>query len=122
MSPNPRDRGSCLLHGESAEAAVLRELKEESGFKGHVKRFLSCFENSFEPGHCHDHEYNLIFEVALEGLSFSTPIPQCEAHIKLVWVPLASLNTLDVRPQFLETCLLGWLSISSDDVFQSTMV
>jgi len=117
--------GGHIEHGESAETAVLRELMEESGFEGKIKRFLGCFENSFEPGHssiCHNHEYNLIFEVVLEGLKFPTPIPQREAHIELVWIPLASLNTLDVRPQLLGTCLLGWLALSSNDAFQSTMV
>lgn len=43
--------GGHIEHGESAENAFLRELKEETSVRCTIKKFLGCLEHSFEPGH-----------------------------------------------------------------------
>jgi len=116
--------GGHIEHGESAEASVLRELQEEAGLVCTVKRFLGCLEHSFEPGHnsiCHNHEYNLIFELAAEGVNALTPIPQCEEHIALTWAPLSSLNEIDFRPEPFKTILPEWLRSPHNGDFRSVM-
>ena len=116
--------GGHVEHGESAEDSVLRELQEEGGVVCTVKRFLGCLEHSFEPGHnsiCHNHEYNLVFELASEGINASTPIPQCEENIALTWVPLSSLNEIDFRPEPLKTILPEWLASPVNMAFRSVM-
>lgn len=116
--------GGHVEHGESAEAAVLRELKEESGADCKITRFLGCLEHYFEPGHssiCHNHEYNFFFEAKSDALKVGVPIPRCEAHIELVWMPLERIPLIDFRPEALLEILPKWLD-STMGVFQSKMV
>lgn len=115
--------GGHIEHGESAEAAVLRELVEESGSECTIKRFLGCLEYSFDNSNiCHNHEYNFIFEVASDSLNLHTPIPRLEDHVELMWKPLSALNDLDFQPEPLKTLIPKWLALPINDAFQSIMV
>lgn len=116
--------GGHVEHGESAHAAVLRELQEEAGCAAQIKRFLGVFEHSFEPGHnsiCHNHEYNLIFEATADILKFGYNVPQCEDHIKLIWIPLDKLTKIDFRPESLRGIISKWLASKNHGVFNSVM-
>lgn len=115
--------GGHIEHGESAEAAVLRELFEESGFEFTLKRFLGCLEYSFDHSNiCHNHEYNFIFEAESQSLKIHTTIPQLEEHVKLMWKPLSLINELNFEPHPLKTLLPKWLGISMDGAFWSAMI
>ena len=115
--------GGHVEVGESAEAAVLRELKEEGDITGIITRFLGCLEHSFDPnqGKCHSHEYNMYFEVTTGPFDLHEEIPQLESHIKLVWVPLAELEGLDFRPESLKQILSTWLNRDLSGAFVSHM-
>ena len=116
--------GGHIEHGESAEAAVLRELIEESGSQCTIKRFLGCLEYSFEPGHssiCHNHEYNFFFKAESDDLKLQNPLVRMEDHIELVWLPLLEIDSIDFRPEPLKTLLPEWLNRSSDFAFKSFM-
>ena len=115
--------GGHVEYEESAAAGVLRELEEEGGIKGSIKRFLGCLEFSFEPGQnskCHNHEYNLYFEVEC-SLNPQQEIEQREKHIKLKWVSLFTLPDLDFRPAPLKELLKGWLKQDLRGAFSSSM-
>lgn len=117
--------GGHIEHGESAESALVRELIEETGSGGKVKRFLGCLEYSFEPGHssiCHNHEYNFIFEVESETLKLQNKIPQLEDHIELVWVPFAEITEIDFRAEPLKKLLHKWLNNNDSNNFHSVMI
>lgn len=117
--------GGHIEHGESAEEALLRELLEESGARGNIKRFLGCLEYSFEPGHnsiCHNHEYNFIFEVESDNLKKHQNIPQLEEHIKLVWMSLGKLEELDLRAEPLKRLIFEWLELDAQRAFRSKMI
>jgi 8-oxo-dGTP diphosphatase len=116
--------GGHIEHGESAHDAVLRELLEEGGVQGTIKRFLGCLEQSFEPGHnsiCHNHEYNFFFEVESTSLKVHEIIPQREEHIQLMWVPLTKIGEIEFRPEPLKTLLPEWLDCPSNESFKSEM-
>ena len=116
--------GGHVEYGEGAEAAVLRKLQQEGGVACAVKRFLGCLEHSFEPGHngiCHNHEYNLVFELASEEVNASMPLPQCEENIALSWMPLSALSEIDFRPEPLKTIMPEWLYSLTNIVFRSVM-
>lgn len=116
--------GGHVEHDEQACEAILREMTEEAGAKCRVKRFLGCLEHSFEPGHnsiCHNHEYNLIFELESDELSIHKKIPRFEDHIELLWVPLEQLVKIDFRPEPLKKFLPYWLTLPPSDVFGSVM-
>ncbi len=117
--------GGHIEHQESAETALIRELKEETGNEFYIKRFLGCLEHSFEPGHnsiCHNHEYNLMFEVSSNKLSSKDKIPQIEKNIEVVWVPFNQLSELDFRPgQFLIEIISKWLNNESNNHLYTVM-
>ena len=113
-----------IEHGESVETSLLRELMEETGTQCKIKRFLGCLEYSFEPGHssiCHNHEYNFIFEAESESLKIGKHIPQLEAHIELIWVPLPQLSEIDFRAEPLRKLVPHWLKSPTSDVLKSVM-
>ncbi len=117
--------GGHVEHGESVETSLLRELMEETGEHCKIKRFLGCLEYSFEPEHsriCHNHEYNFIFEAESELLKSNYTIPQLEAHIELIWVPLYQLSEIDFRAEPLRELVLQWLEKPASDVFRSVMI
>jgi 8-oxo-dGTP pyrophosphatase MutT (NUDIX family) len=116
--------GGHIEQNESAEHAVLRELKEESGFTFFIRRFLGCLEHSFEPGKnsiCHSHECNLIFEAYSPEVRSNQPIPQLEDHIELFWIPFGQLSTIDLRPEPFKTLIAEWLAQDVNTAFQSHM-
>ncbi len=116
--------GGHIEHGESAQGAVLREIKEESGAKARVKRFLGCLEYGFTPGHnsiCHNHEYNFVFEVESEGLRSDKIVAQMEDHIKLIWMPLPKLQMIDFRAEPLKQLIPQWLKMDVGLAFESHM-
>ena len=117
--------GGHVENGESVEAALLRELLEESGAVCTTKRFLGCFEHSFKPGTnsiCHNHEYNFIFEAESNSLKLHNTIPQLEDHIQLMWIPFAKIDQIDFRPVPLKRLLPRWLNANSNNMFESVML
>jgi len=116
--------GGHIEHGESAENALLRELVEETGSNGKIKRLLGMMEYSFEPGHssiCHNHEYSFYFEVNLDNLSYGDNLPKLEDNIDLVWVKIEELLNLDFRPEPIARLLPTWLAQTSGSSFHSEM-
>ena len=110
--------GGHVEHGESVETSLLRELVEETGSEGKIKRFLGCLEYSFEFGAnsiCHNHEYNFIFEVELNNLKLKSEIPQLEKQIELVWIELTKITEIDFRAEPLKKLIPEWLNNSSNN-------
>lgn len=118
--------GGHVEHGESASSALIRELSEETGARNvEIKRFLGVLEHSFEPGFssiCHNHEYNLIFEVESEKLKIDIEIPQVEDNIQILWMPVKDIINIDFRPEPLKNLILKWLQLNYNDSFYSSML
>ena len=117
--------GGHIEHFESAEDTVIREFKEETGVSVQIKRFLGCLEYSFDPTHssiCHDHEYNMIFEVSSELLTSDNEVPQLEENIALGWYSVGELSKISLKPEPLVELIGYWLSQPSNDNFKSKMI
>ena len=118
--------GGHIEWQESAQAAVVREIREEIGYSATVERFLGIVEHAWNfPGNtvcCHTHEINLIFNMDVPDLHLKSIIPQQEDHVAVCWIPLSDLMTIDLRPQALKTCLMEWLKNKDSPIFQSTML
>lgn len=117
--------GGHIEHNETAEAAILRELLEETGSKAKLTRMVGLLEYIFEPGHssiCHNHEYGLYFEAQLDDIKFGQPLPQLEPKAELVWMKLEELKNIDFRPEPLVELLPKWLAKKEDNAFFSKTV
>jgi 8-oxo-dGTP diphosphatase len=101
--------GGHVEFGEGAETAVCREIEEEMGKRARVKRFLGCVEHAFvQKGERHA-ELNIVFEVAISGLS---PLRQAESqedYIEFLWIPLRELKSSPLEPARLKKVLPKWL-------------
>lgn len=106
--------GGHIEFNESAEAAVLREIYEETGFDSHIERFLGILEHSWSfPGDevcCHTHEINFIFKVKLKEVNGLTTIFQKEDHVAFRWIPLKEIHDIDFRPESLKNILPQWFA------------
>ncbi|MFO7536244.1 MAG: NUDIX domain-containing protein [Kiritimatiellia bacterium] len=101
--------GGHVEFGEGAETAVCREIEEEMGKQARVKRFLGCVEHGFvQKGERHA-ELNIVFEVAISGLSPARQPESREDYIEFLWIPLTELKSSPLEPASLKTVLPKWL-------------
>lgn len=117
--------GGHVEHGESVRKSLLRELVEETGSSGKIKRFLGCLEYSFEFGAnsiCHNHEYNFIFEVESDGLRMQYKVLQLEKQIELIWMLLLKITEIDLRAEPLRKLIPEWLNNPSNNYLHSEMI
>ena len=106
-----KDPGHYFLPGghvefyETAEAALLRELSEETGRSDYsVGEFMGAFQNRFKHKDNDHHEICLLFE--LSTANPDTPISQ-ESHIRFEMVGLDQLADINLLPEFLKPALHG---------------
>lgn len=112
----PKKGGRCYLpgghieFGETARAALVREIKEEMGVDATAGTFLAACENTFvqngEP-HC---EINLVFTLSLPEEALANP-QACEDWIAFNWVPCTreALTEANLLPAHLIDDIPAWL-------------
>ncbi len=99
--------GGHVEFGESAAAALKREIKEECGLRSTVGDLRAIAEIVFRhKGHIY-HELNMVFHVELPGRKAGkcTPVHSLESHIAFNWIPRRTLRSADVRP----TAIKDWV-------------
>lgn len=99
--------GGHIEDGESARAALLRELNEELGVnKYKAGELMGVCEHVFSAGDGREkHEVNMVFKVeAPEGFRAKS----VEGHIEFVSINMKDLNSYNVLPEKLKEGLLEW--------------
>ncbi len=117
--------GGHIDFQESAHSALIREIKEETGYDATIEKFFGIIEHAWHfPGDevcCHTHEINLIFNLSVPQLTWRDAIPQKEDHVAFQWISLETLHKTDLRPSLLKSALPQWLKGTDTDVLWSTM-
>jgi len=105
--------GGHIEKGESAPEAVRREILEETGLESTVGEFLLATELHFTQNGKRKHELTLVFHVEhLDGAPEPpAPVPSAEDHLEFLWVDLAAVQDLDVRPSVHQ----AWLAAGATD-------
>ncbi|PEB52208.1 DNA mismatch repair protein MutT [Bacillus pseudomycoides] len=78
--------GGHVELGESAEKALIRELKEEIGLNCIVKRFLGVIENKWEDSDTLHYEINHVFELDSNDLHVNLTPNSKESHLAFHWI------------------------------------
>jgi len=108
--------GGHVELGESAAAAVARELHEEAGLEVRVGDLLLVSEALFEQGGKSRHEINLVFHVELPHqslLAYPTPPISREPKIAFDWVPEPELGTANFLPASVRDWVRSRLALSA---------
>lgn len=101
--------GGAVEHGETAEAAVIREVYEETGVEYEVERLAFIHENFFTDSsgslaglHCH--EITFYFLMKPQGRPM-WPVQVTANNERMVWLPISQLKTMKAYPRFFATYL-----------------
>ncbi|MBJ7996072.1 NUDIX domain-containing protein [Bacillus mycoides] len=92
--------GGHVEIGESAENALIRELREELGVTCSIKQFLGVIEKQWQAKETLHHEINHIFEIDSNELkSDFTPISK-ESHLAFHWIDFnkENINSYTIMP------------------------
>jgi 8-oxo-dGTP diphosphatase len=101
--------GGHIEFNESATRALQREIREETGLKSAVGRFLGATEHAFRHKGERLCEINLVFELDIRGARASRPVTSAENKIEFIWLPLRDLSRSRLEPQTLIKDLPDWL-------------
>jgi len=113
--------GGHIAFGESAEAALVREIREEIGRPVRVQQFLGAIEHGYGPEANPQCELNLVFAVECASLS-STRAPESqEGHLEFLWQPLNDLARVNLQPYPLWDLLPQWLEEGAKVGWGSTL-
>ncbi len=111
--------GGHVEWNEPAEAALRRELLEETGLVFDTTQYIGVLEHFFKRKESEQHEYNFLFFATSSQLSYpSLPISP-EENCAFKWVPLNHLKGSTIVPSMLKDLIPVWVLTPPTGVFYS---
>ena len=101
--------GGHVEFGESARDALRREIREETGLRNTVRRFLGASEHTFKYKGRRVCEINIVFECGIRGARASRRVPSAERNLEFIWFPLRKLAQSRIEPHTMIKDLPAWL-------------
>jgi 8-oxo-dGTP diphosphatase len=100
--------GGHIDLGESAETALIREIREETGKVAAISYFIGAVEAGWKEEGMTHHEINLVFQAEMAGVDNKEPIKSLESHIEFLWADIQHLESHNLLPKAMIRCLLTW--------------
>lgn len=112
--------GGHVEIGESAAAALKREIREEIGKEIIINQFLGCIESDWEQEGLHNYELNLIFLSDFKNKNIRH-VKSLEDHIEFFWCPSDKLEKNNLLPATLLELIPQYLSGVESIWWESTL-
>ena len=90
--------GGHIEYGETAIAAVKREVIEEFKLQLEIIRYLGTIEHAYYNNEMLEHEVNLCFLGSLPNLKTADTIESKEDHLEFCWVSVNELAKHNLMP------------------------
>lgn len=71
---------------------------EEFGKEATVRNFVGAVERLWPEDRKDNHEINLLFNVAVDGVDTKKAPAALEEHLELLWASAAALDTVNLQP------------------------
>ena len=115
--------GGHIEKGETAHAALQRELVEEIGLECTIGAFAGIVEHTFNSEHGITHEMNVVLSASHAALSAQTGVRAQEGHLDFSWLPCDQtvLHEHNLQPWVLQEWIPKYAQGDTTPVYLGTL-
>ena len=114
--------GGHIEFGESAVAALKREIREELGFRAKIADFLGFVEHGWTAAGVRSQEINIIFRMEFDCPAPGAKLRSREKKIEFWWQRVNDLKAAQLEPRVLRVLLPKWLKKDLKSQWGSTLI